>query len=92
MIKRIECVVYGRVQLVMYRDFATRKAKSLGIVGSVRNMDDGKVFVIAEGEEEMLTTYIKKLQKGSVLSHVEQVTVVWSEPQGVFTNFTIVYK
>jgi acylphosphatase len=89
--KRIECKVFGRVQLVMYRDFATRKARKLGIVGEVENQQDGTVVVIGEGEEEVLQTFIALLRQGSLLSHVEHVDVVWKEATGVFTRFTLQY-
>lgn len=90
--KRIECSVSGRVQMVMYRDFATRKARSLGLMGMVRNMPNGTVCVTAEGGEATLILFIEKLKKGSVLARVESVAVVWCERTGEFTDFHIVYK
>ena len=57
--KRIECHIEGRVQMVMYRDFAMRKAKLLGLSGTVKNNDDGTVTLVAEGEEEQLGVYIE---------------------------------
>ena len=44
--------VYGRVQLVMYRDFTQRKAKKLGLTGYVINQKDKTVKVVAEGKEK----------------------------------------
>lgn len=78
--------------MVMYRDFAMRKATTLGIVGTVRNLSDGRVHVVAEGEEEQLTIYIEKLKRGSVLAHVEHVTLSWHDAVGAFTKFSILYK
>ena len=49
--KRLECQVFGRVQLVMFRDFVTRKARARGIVGTVKNNPDGSVSVVAQGDE-----------------------------------------
>ena len=54
MVKRLECNITGRVQMVMFRDFAMRKSRCLGLVGTVRNIKDGSVEVIVEGEEEKL--------------------------------------
>ena len=90
--KRIECHIEGRVQMVMYRDFAVRKATALGVVGTVQNMPDGSVLLNAEGEESFINLYIEKLKRGSVLSHVEHVEVLWSEPHGQWSDFRIVYK
>lgn len=90
--KRIECSVSGRVQMVMYRDFATRNARSLGLTGMVKNMPDGTVSVIAEGEESSLTLFIEKLKIGSILAHVEHVAFSWGDATGTFTDFHIAYK
>mgnify|MGYP001589025968 CR=1 FL=1 len=78
--------------MVMYRDFAFRKARRLGVVGEVWNEDDGIVSLVGEGEEEKLLLFIEQLQKGSFLSRVERVDVVWKAPTGEFTDFHIRYK
>lgn len=90
--KRIECRVSGRVQLVMYRDFTQRNAKALGVVGSVKNIEDGTVFVVAEGEESQLLKFIEKLKQGPVLADVEHVQVEWKDVFGVYQKFSILYK
>ncbi len=84
-------VVYGRVQMVLYRDFAARKARRLGIVGEVRNLGDGTVSVIAEGEKEKLDAFIVLLKKGPLLADVTDVSVTWREPHGAFDGFSIRY-
>ena len=89
--ERIEAIVSGRVQLVMYRDFATRKARSLGLVGEVQNLPDGTVRVVAEGERKNLEVYVQKLWKGSLLARVEDVTVTYLSPKGKYTYFDINY-
>lgn len=92
MIKRLECIVSGRVQMVMFRDFTQRNARKLGLRGTVQNMPDGTVYVIAEGEEEDLRHFIEKLRLGPPFAKVENVDVVWHDPTEKFTNFNIVYK
>ncbi len=77
--------------MVMYRDFAMRSARKIGIVGNAHNEPDGTVLVIAEGNEAALNTYIAELKKGSVFSHVEDVQVVWMQPTGEFSRFDIRY-
>lgn len=89
--ERIEAIVQGRVQMVMYRDFAQRKAKGLGLVGEVENLSDGTVRVIAEGTREKLEHYIKKLHKGPLLAKVEGVSAAWLAPTGAYTSFSITY-
>ncbi len=89
--KQIKAIISGRVQLVMYRDFARRKAQSLGIVGTVENLPDGTVSVIAEGEKEVLDKYISLLERGPIFARVDNVSVTWNEPCGTFPDFLIVY-
>ena len=89
--KHIECIVSGRVQMVMYRDFATRSAKRLGVRGFVQNQKDGTVLVVAEGEERVLHEYIAQLHKGSIFAHVQDVRVTWGDSTGEFSVFTICY-
>ena len=90
--KTIRVIVSGRVQMVMYRDFAQRKARRLGIVGTVRNLDNGTVEVVAQGTEEILNRYLTKLRRGSVLSRVADVQVSWIESNAEFSEFGIVYE
>jgi acylphosphatase len=75
--------------MVMYRDFATRAARRLGLTGNVHNEVNGTVTVVAEGEEAELLTYIGDLQKGSLFSAVENVHVRWEDASEEFTDFTI---
>jgi acylphosphatase len=89
--ERIEAKVSGRVQMVMYRDFATRKARGLRLVGEVQNLPDKTVRVVAEGPKEKLAVYVEKLNKGSLLAQVEGVEVSWSPAQGTYTSFSINY-
>ena len=88
---RLECIIRGRVQMVMFRDFAKRKADALGLAGSVQNMSDGSVNVVAEGEEEKLKKFIELLKKGPLLARVDDVSVKWPEPQSKFHNFQIIF-
>ena len=91
MFKEIEAMIRGRVQLVMYRDFAQRRAKSLGIAGFAQNMPDGSVRVVAQGEEDNLKKYIEKLRKGPLLARVDSVDVVWRDATKNFKSFDIVF-
>lgn len=91
MMKEIECVITGRVQLVLFRDFTQRRARVLGLSGTVENMPDGSVKVAAQGNEEKLNQLITQLRKGSLLSRVDDVVVIWRQPRVRFTDFVIRY-
>lgn len=83
--------VSGRVQGVMYRDFARRKAVSLRLVGEIENLPDGSVRVYAEGEQETLERFVEYLRKGTVLSNVENVAYQLVHPRGGHDTFSIHY-
>ena len=87
--QEVECTVTGRVQMVMYRDFAKRHAKRSGLTGTVQNFSDGSVRVLAQGTKEQLAVFIKTLEEGPLLSKVKQVDVTWRLPTQTFQTFSI---
>ncbi len=89
--KRLECVVTGRVQLVMFRDFVMRKSRARGLVGTVKNNPDGSVLLVAEGEEVKLQELLALVRRGSMLSRVDDVRETWGNPLGEFKSFDILY-
>ena len=89
--KRLECKVSGRVQMVMFRDFVQRAARKLGLVGSVRNTDEGEVGVVAEGDELKLKELLELVRRGPLFARVDRVLETWSEPLGGFKSFDILY-
>lgn len=91
MIRRIECVVHGRVQGILFRDATRRRARLLGITGIVQNTDNA-LFVVAEGEEETLKQLLDYLKIGPPFAKVERVETVWKEYSGEFEGFNIVYS
>lgn len=90
--KRLEVQVSGRVQLVMFRDFVTRNARSRGLKGTVRNNPDGTVLAVIEGEESKILEILGRIRKGSLLSRIDNVEEKWSEPLGEFKSFDILYS
>lgn len=89
--EEIHCIVRGRVQMVMYRDFVQRNARSIGIVGTVENLSDGTVEVVGQGTPDQLKEFIERLHEGSILSRVDDVSVDWRSSRKYFDDFTIVY-
>lgn len=90
--KRITCIISGRVQGVLYRSFTKDSAKDLDIRGEVENLPDGTVKVEAEGEEEKLVQFQKKLWKGSTFSKVENVVCVDGDDLRNNEDFKIIYR
>ncbi len=89
--KQVNLKIYGRVQMVMYRDSVRRQAKKLGLTGWVMNEDDGTVRVVADGEEENLKKLIDWCYNGPMLAKVDKIDIEWREATGQFNNFDIKY-
>lgn len=68
-------VVTGRVQGVGYRYFARDAARLEGIRGTVQNLDDGRVEVVASGEAEAMTRFERALRRGPAGARVDEVQV-----------------
>jgi acylphosphatase len=70
-----KCLVGGRVQGVFYRATAARRAQELGVTGYARNLPDGRVQIMACGEDQAVQAFIKWLWIGSSASKVTSVEV-----------------
>ena len=89
--KRLECQIFGRVQLVMFRDFTKRNARARGLAGSVMNNPDGSVSVVLEGDEAKLREVLVLLGRGPLLARVDRVVETWGVYLGEYQNFDIIY-
>jgi acylphosphatase len=77
-------VVRGRVQGVGFRWWTHREAERLGIIGTVRNLDDGKVEVMARGTADALGRLEQALRRGPSMSRVDGIERVPCElPPGL---------
>ena len=66
--------ISGKVQGVLYRQFAQKSAQKLGIEGTVQNMDDGSVLIHICGLSDKLDDFIDTLYKGTPKSKVEDIS------------------
>jgi len=90
MLVRAHVFVSGRVQGVLYRWETLRKARSLDVKGWVRNLPDGRVEAILEGEEEKVNKLLEWMQIGPEMAVVKSLDVDWQKYTGEFSNFRIV--
>ena len=88
---RARISVSGRVQGVGYRAFTVRAASERGLVGGVRNCEDGRVELEAEGPKEKLVSLIAALKVGPPASRVADVRVEWVTATGRQTDFAVWY-
>lgn len=81
--------IKGWVQGVAFRYWARNEASKLGLTGWVRNLEDGRVEAVFEGEKEKVEEMIEKCKEGPYLSRVEEVKVKWEKASGVFSDFEV---
>lgn len=74
-------VVSGRVHGVGFRFFAERAAREAGVKGWVRNLPDGTVETLAEGEEAAVARYLERVRQGPLGSRVTRVSVEELDPR-----------
>ena len=82
-------MISGRVQGVFYRVFSKKEADSLGVRGYVRNLDDGRVELVAEGSEEKLEKLVEACRKGPAMARVDDIRIEKSGSAEGFKNFEI---
>lgn len=80
MIRR-RVIAHGRVQGVFFRDTVRRQAHSRGVAGWVRNLPDGTVESVFEGERDAVEAMVRKVERGPGKSHVEHLEQVDETPE-----------
>jgi len=89
---RAHILVFGRVQGVFFRDHTQKWASSLNLTGWVRNLRDGQVEVLAEGDKRKIEELINRLKQGPPLAQVEKVDIDWEDYKGEFNDFRVTYS
>ena len=74
---RVRLLVSGRVQGVGFREFTWRTADRLGVGGWVRNLSDGRVEVVADGERPALDALVSAVRMGPAGAFVRDVHQDW---------------
>lgn len=88
---RAHIFVSGRVQGVFFRSETKREAKKHNVTGWVRNLPDGRVEAVFEGEEENVKQLINFCRHGPPGAKVTGVEVKWESYTGEFKDFEIRY-
>ena len=89
--KTVKAIVSGRVQGVWYRAHTREKALELGVVGTVRNLSDGTVEIIAQGEAARVEALLDWARTGPPMAVVHRVQVVEVEGEAVHDSFAVTY-
>jgi len=85
---RLTAWLRGRVQGVGMRWWVRSRALELGLVGTARNLDDGRVEVVAEGSREACVALLAALRGGGMPGQVTGVTDRWDDARGGLVGFS----
>ena len=88
---RVHVFVSGIVQGVFFRDFTQRQGEHNRLTGWVRNMRDGRVEAVAEGDDEGIERWLVALREGPPSSRVDGVEVVKGEAEENLPGFDVRY-
>lgn len=80
---RAHVFVKGKVQGVGYRYSTKFNADKLGLFGWVRNLENGDVEAVFEGDENSVNYMVDWCGKGPSMSRVDSVSVSYEEPEGL---------
>ena len=86
---RVTIIVHGRVQGVFYRDSTMRKARELGLAGTVRNLPDGTVQIVAQGSATALENLIRWAREGPPAAVVSDLEVEFGAPVPGYKDFSV---
>ncbi len=87
--KELYCKIEGEVQGVTYRQFVQEKAFEYKVTGTVQNMDDGSVEVVAQGDDPILKQFLESISAGPEEAQVESLSVQWGPVEIPMTGFEI---
>ena len=88
---RAHAIISGRVQGVFFRASACDEATERGLKGFVRNLPDGRVEAIFEGERYLVEEMLEWCRRGPPGSSVDDVDVEWLKARSEFTGFSTRY-
>jgi acylphosphatase len=85
----VRIAIAGRVQGIGYRMWAQGKARGLGLLGWVRNRQDGTVEALVQGASDKVEAFLSAAEKGPRGARVDDVMAV-PEPVQPLANFEII--
>jgi len=89
---RAHVYVSGRVQGVFFRGETRKNAVRHNITGWVRNLADGRVEAVFEGEKRQLDAIMDFCRRGPPGAYVQKLDVTWEDYTGEFSEFRVVYR
>jgi acylphosphatase len=86
---RAHAYISGRVQGVSFRYYTYHEALKRGLRGWIRNLQDGRVEAVFEGEKGAVQKVLEWSEIGPPGAHVDGVEVEWQEPSDSLTGFNV---
>ncbi|RTL64789.1 MAG: acylphosphatase [Pseudonocardiaceae bacterium] len=84
---RLTAWVHGAVQGVGFRWWTRSRALEIGLVGEARNLPDGRVAVVAEGDRPQCDRLLELLRGGTTPGRVDDVVTQWGDARGSWAGF-----
>ncbi|HWR73312.1 MAG TPA: acylphosphatase [Nitrospirota bacterium] len=88
---RAHVIVHGLVQGVWFRASTKEEALRIGVGGWVRNLPDGSVEAVFEGDKKKVEEIVDWCHKGPPGARVSTVDITWETPRNEFARFEIRY-
>ena len=88
---RVHVLIEGRVQGVFFRASTRDEARARGLSGWVRNLADGRVEAVFEGDKAVVENMLAWCRKGPPYAYVDQVDIDWQPCQGDLADFRVVH-
>ena len=89
--ERCHIFVKGKVQQVGFRFYAREIASETKITGWVKNLPDGRVEIVAEGEDAQIQDFLQKLNEGYLGRNISEILKNTETHTGEFTSFSIAF-
>ena len=89
MTKSLQCIISGKVQGVYFRSWVHGQAEALGLTGWVRNLQENKAEVLAQGPNDKLEELKKRLIQGSELSRIDHLDAKFIDYDTHHSSFEI---
>jgi acylphosphatase len=87
----LKIIVTGKVQGVFFRDSLRAEALRIGLTGYARNRADGRVEIIACGDEEAVYELVRFARRGTLISKVDKVVLSEVPTTEKYEDFDIKY-
>ncbi len=88
--RRAQVFYLGRVQGVGFRFTVREIANRFTVTGYVKNLPDGRVELVAEGEEDEVKEFLRTIGQSELSPMIQNETIDWSEATGKFDRFAMV--